>query len=323
VPRVPSLGQLLRSLIATVAGLTPLKDASKKEPTAPAAPPSEVDEIKADVKGLRDSLGRMGKSIGAIVTAVVAAVGYTQIHDIFPFPAGEPLWLRALAIGAAAAGLGASAFLVVRFFFAQRRILIESDLSRRWRWHVDWNEAVEQTHKSAWSEGAPTLYDLDRRSIRLDRIARRLETTTDDDSQRLGDASRKEADRLGSVVTRELWRAAEHILERRTRGAFGGPLASLAILLAVFGVGFTFAIADWSKGKRSLPEQRIREAAACVERAKKEAGLSDAERAKLAKACVQKARAALGVTETAPSGTTGTTGPTGTTGTTGSTTAGG
>jgi hypothetical protein len=203
-----------------VAGLTPLKDASKKEPTAPAAPPSEVDEIKADVKGLRDSLGRMGKSIGAIVTAVVAAVGYTQIHDIFPFPAGEPLWLRALAIGAAAAGLGASAFLVVRFFFAQRRILIESDLSRRWRWHVDWNEAVEQTHKSAWSEGAPTLYDLDRRSIRLDRIARRLETTTDDDSQRLGDASRKEADRLGSVVTRELWRAAEHILERRTRGAF-------------------------------------------------------------------------------------------------------
>ena len=96
------------------------------------------------------------------------------------------------------------------------------------------------------------------------------------------------------------------MLERRTRGAFGGISSWIAIALAVGGVGFTFAVADYAKGQRSLPQQRIVDSDACIARVNESQQLMSDDKLKLIEACVKQASTALGVTTTTSTETTGT-----------------
>ena len=320
---------LVKSIEQKLQGILP---APGPAPAAPATPPAaqkpaagdhasafapgvdptlSVDELTGIMSGLRSDLVRTGRGLGAIVGAVLTGIGYTQVHDFFPFPADAPGWVRSGVVAAAVAGTAAATFLVVRFYYAQRRILIGSDLKglplTSFR---DTRLATRITEQFAHQEGAATILALDLRASRLGRIARELGP-----NDARTKAIESEAQRLEAVVRLALTRTAASLLERRTRGAFGGMTSWIAIALAVGGVGFSFAVADYAKGKRSLPQEQIIESNACVARVNNSTGLSDADKQKLIEACVKKASAALAGATTTTSTTTASTTSTATTGT--------
>ena len=96
----------------------------------------------------------------------------------------------------------------------------------------------------AQREGIASLTKVEEEAVKLAREAR--EETDDTEAKRKW----ARAYRLEKIVDLALWDAASDILERRTRGAFGGPLATIGVVLAVGGIGFVFATADWVKGER-------------------------------------------------------------------------
>jgi len=319
--------QILQEVERILKGLSGLVSDGPKQKADPApapaadAVPSQIGDIVqeiADVSGgmqdVRNDLSAFGKRVGAIATGVLGAIGYTRIHSIFPFPDGAPGWLAPGAVAAAVCGVGASTFLVIRFFFAKRRILVEPPTKpppeHEW-WHalIFWNKEqwiVERVaQRYARAEGKSTLQEVADEATELAAASRQQRLAGEAEG---ADQRWNEAYRLEKVVDLALWDASSQLLERRTRGAFGGPVASLAILLAVGGVGFVFATADWASGRRSLPAQKVREAEACVARA---AASTDPQIKALAKACIAKAASDLGTTATTTTTTTTTSTTTG------------
>ena len=257
---------------------------------------SQADAYSKSMDEMRADLGAFGKSVGGIVVAVITALGYTRFNDIFPFPLGAPGWLAPSTAAAAACGLGATTFLIFRFFFAKRRITFEypepaeKDAAKEptapW-WRPEQRLIIEETQAYAQGEGFASLWALDnKRTHILKGLHERHPDGIPED-----DADWSRAYRLGQVIDLAVWDASAAVLERRTRGAFGGPIATVAIILAVGGIGFTFATADWAKGRRTVPEQRVREAQVCIEQAKK--SLEPFATA-LTEACTAKAKADLG-----------------------------
>lgn len=296
------------------------KAATGKTPPELAAIADDDKELDTSMQLMRSDLGAFGKSIGAIATGIIGALGYTRFNDIFPFPLGAPGWLGPATVAAATCGLAATTFLVFRFFFAKRRILIwpppppgiplslralsflaglvkhplkfdpkkpHSPLHRWGERHL----IIKMTQPYAEGEGLKSLYAVEGKRRQLLREAHQKQPTGATDT-----AEWKEAYRLERVVDLALWDAADAVLERRTRGAFGGPVATIAIILAVGGIGFTFATADWAKGRRTLPEQRVREAQVCLARAR--TSTVPADRGALVQACLSKAKLDLGSTVT-------------------------
>lgn len=291
--------------------------------TPDAKTPTEIGDIAKDDQELSDSMDKMradlaafGTSVGGIVVAVITALGYTRFNDIFPFPLGAPGWLGPATAVAAGVGLGATTFLIFRFFFAKRRILLDPPIPRAhpwWQRASHWLEswvvpvepldqdvpyapfwrrehrlAIKRTQPYALAENLKSLKAVEDREIELLKELHR-----DHPDGATNELKWKEAYRLERVVDLALWDASASVLERRTRGAFGGPIATIAIVLAVGGVGFTFATADWAKGRRTLPEQRVREAQVCLKQARTS---STPDQSALVQACLSKAKLDLGST---------------------------
>ena len=294
-----SLVQEITGLIKSVASLIGLAKAAKATPPEPSAPsgkiPTELADIQQEIsamhdwmKAMRDDLFAFGKGLGSVATLALGAIGYTQIHNLFPLPVGTSWGMRAGLIAAAAAGVGGSTFLVVRFFFARRRILMDSyDIPPRVR-HKWWHRF------DPWAEERCIKHDVARRYAKREGMHTLAEVADEaarlaGEAQGQGGKKWEQAYRLEQIINLALYEAATKILERRTRGAFGGVLASIALVLAVGGIGFLFGAADWSKGVRGQPEQRIREAQACIARVE-QGDQAEALRA----ACIAKAKADLG-----------------------------
>lgn len=310
---------------------TPADPADVPKPDGKA--PLELIDIAALSKGfstsmdeMRGDLGKFGKSVGGIIVAVITALGYTRFNDIFPFPLGAPGWLGPSTVAAAACGLGATTFLIFRFFFAQRRITFdypeppkkqagglrrtikfrlhdffvggspaaEPDATKEpvapW-WRRERRLIIHETQPYAYAEGFASLWALDEKRKNL---LKELHGRYPDGKFPKDDAEWARAYRLEQVLDLGAWDASVAILERRTRGAFGGPIATVAIILAVGGIGFTFATADWAKGRRTVPEQRVREAKVCLAQARTATVPSDTEA--LVQACLSKAKLDLGST---------------------------
>ena len=295
---------------APAAGTPSAKKPAGDEQTSAFAPGVDptlsVDDLTKIMGELRSDLVRTGTGLGAIVGTVLAGIGYTQVHDFFPFPADAPGWVRWGVVATAVLATASATFLVVRFYYAQRRILIGSDLSglppHAWMDRKFWTDrrlAKHITEQFAHEERAATILALDLRASRLGRIAREL-----DPKSARTKTIHAEAQRLEDVVRLALVRTAASLLERRTRGAFGGMSSWIAIALAVGGIGFTFAVADYAKGQRSLPQQRIVDSDACIARVNESQQLMSADKLTLIEACVKQASTALGVTTTTSTETT-------------------
>ena len=300
--------KILGSLLGGSKDKSEAADSGNGKP--PDKPPPELvdiadgdDELAASMQLMRDDLAKFGTSLGAIATGIIGALGYTRFNDIFPFPLGAPGWLGPATVAAATCGLGATTFLVFRFFFARRRIILDppepprgangepdANLEPTARpWQLTKKLIIKRTQPYAIAEGEKSLWAVDQHQVELEKLAHKKEPTGAANSEEW-----KETYRLQRVVDLAIWDASCSVLERRTRGTVGGPVATLAIILAVGGIGFTFATADWAKGRRTLPEQRVRESQVCLAQARASTVQSDIDA--LVQACLSKAKLDLGST---------------------------
>ncbi len=269
-----SLRHLTDSLTKKIAPDTPAPSPETGDGSA-----AYVKRLREGMKAIREHLRRMAAALAAGATAVLAGLGYTQIHQLFPLPEdlgtthpfGEarwftlwghelpPSWLLSISgktwlelvalFGAVAAPVGA-AWLAGRFFGAQRRIPISAAEG------LGGHPSPEETTLAdrvlaeyARTEEAESLRALDLRSIRFRHIARGLR----EDRRKKYEA---EATRIDSVLERAMVEAAAEVLERRAEKAFRGGGTLFALALAGAGIVALFGAADVSKGHRDLIELR-------------------------------------------------------------------
>jgi hypothetical protein len=252
----------LQAAIARFRSLVDVTDQPGSSPppeeTAPESD-SYVKQLLDGMQAIRDQLRRMGAGLASAGGIILAGLGYTQLHQIFPLPedagtlhlhwwsiAGKT-FLQWLAIfGAFAAPLGAI-WLAARFYGAQRRIPMSTDKADLRRYGLSRKEtklAGAVLDDYARAEEAHSLLALDLRADRIRRIARRLPS--------LEKEWTREADRIDSVVDTAMVDASYGVLERRAENAFRGWRTVVALFLAVAGIVALFAVADYSKGRRDL-----------------------------------------------------------------------
>jgi hypothetical protein len=248
------LERLVRSLLR-VLGLGGKSDEPPKEEPKPKP---DVSDLQAGMQAIRHLLQKVGAALGAAGAALMTGLGYTQIHKIFPLPAGSSGWLFVLAVAGSAGGLIGAAWLAARFFGAQRRILISSEQEdggslRQWRLakrkgftNFERELRDEVFDEQAGEDGAKTLRGLELRALRYERIARR------EKDEARAKAFQAEADRLQGNVRLALVQAAAAVLERRSHQAFKGLFTAIPLLLAIAGIIVVFGLADWSQGQRDL-----------------------------------------------------------------------
>jgi hypothetical protein len=233
---------------------------------APAAPtqvgiPPSKEEIKGRrgyyVHGLEDIrklLQRAGAALGVAATALLAGLGYAQLHNLFPLPSTDDArWSVAVVAGVSAlAAAGGSIWLASRFFGAQRRILISpsvvSDPNARERRGFTDDElggvrAVYERYVERYAPGGTDPANLARVQERADA----LRNSGDEDL----------AERLDGVVDIAQLDAVTEVLEYRSNRAFRGWKSGSAVALALGGIIGLFAVADYSKSKRPTSDQQM------------------------------------------------------------------
>jgi hypothetical protein len=228
-------------------------DPAKSDAKAKAEPKSASEQIAAGMEEIRTLLRRMGAALGAAATAILAGLGWAQVHETFPLPEGKS-WLLIPGAVASIAAFGGAAWLAARFFAAQRRIVIASDESAGEDFEdkeKDARDAVFQLH--SLEEVAPSVYAMELRAYRLQRLARELSS---DDLRKKKLES--EGNRLLDLVDLALSQAALWILEIRSKRAFTGGGTFLALALTVLGIVGLFGIADYAKGQRDLIDLRAK-----------------------------------------------------------------
>jgi len=226
-------------------------------------PGSTAEQIAKDNEQVRATLQKIGAGLGAVVTAVLGAVGFTRADAIFPLPAGHA-WLGAVTAVAAGLGVFCSAAIVYRLFAAQRQIAIGSDLTGvkpGWIFHADFDWIKQQAVKQTREQGEQDLYSMDLRANRLARVARWLDPdwtpkstlhekpTTD---ELLAARARNESVWVENMMRYILLRISGGLLTRRAERAFGSKRSALLLAVAVGGTAWTFAVGDWARGQRSL-----------------------------------------------------------------------
>jgi hypothetical protein len=223
--------------------------AAKSPAAAGVAPQADTAQLIAGMADVRSLLQRSGAALGTAGTAIVTGLGFTQLHQFFPVPRSISWVWSALAVVALILAVAGSAWLAGIFLYAQRRILIgtrhedtidlgKSELKRVNRIYL------EQAHH----ESARNLHELERRSLRLDRIAARMKISGDPRADRV----QAESDRLYELVTMALYRAAATVLEHRSQQAFSGWRTRAAFACAAVGIAATFGFADYFKSVRDL-----------------------------------------------------------------------
>jgi hypothetical protein len=227
------------------------KDTPKGQAVPGVDPTADAAALDTAMAAMRTDLRKNGSALATGSAAVLGAIGYTQLHQIFPAPANG--WFTPVVAASIAAAAMGTSFLVSRVFAATRRILIGSDASARGLSHSERARALAVLTEHAREQQAQTLRALEYRALRLGRVAQRPEA-----SSALSAAAKSESDRLYGVIYIALKRAAATILEERTRKALGGRLSAAAFLLAAAGVAGVFALADYSKGQRDLIDLRTK-----------------------------------------------------------------
>jgi hypothetical protein len=232
---------------------------STSPPKAPAptgvSPAADAAELAKGMEGIRSLLQRTGAALGAGATALLTALGLTEAYELFPLPQDLSGFEQlVLVIGAglgAVAALGGAAWLTSRFFWAQRRILLDSTGLRGEDDKGEKKLVKRVLDEHAREQLAHTLQDVERRALRLERIARRRRESAESPNP-----IKQEADYLGEFVSIALSRAAAVLLERRARNVFRGLWTATALATTIAGLLVVFALGDYTKGQRDLVELR-------------------------------------------------------------------
>jgi hypothetical protein len=222
--------------------------ADAPEPDAAGVDPWANPQWIVDVmSGMRKLLQRTGTVLGAAATALLAGLGYAQLHNIFPIPKNTGWYTVALGVLFLIAAFGGAAWLTAIFFMAQRQILIGT------YWRDDLGGADDKVadrieSEYARQENAASIRDVELRAIRLGAVARALSAAGDKRAK----ATNDESVRLWAVVHVALVRTAATVLEERSRRAFRGRQTIAALACSVVGIVGIFALSDYYKGQRDL-----------------------------------------------------------------------
>lgn len=308
---------LLKKLFQSLAPATktdtkpdvPEKDKEPPPPGATSAPGVDPAKSPADITSatakMRADLQAMGVALGGLATVAIGAVGFTRLDDIFPFPSTAPRWILWLTIAAGAAAVVAVTLLVTGFYYAQRRILIGSNL--RGLGPVERRRVARVARDMAADQGATSLRALDQRASRLARISREM---TAAGKPHLAEAAETEARRLDGVVRLSLLQLSAFVMERRSRYALGGWLPTTLSLVAVLSLGYMLGVADYAKGKRALPQEKVAQVGACLDQVP--ATLDTTQAGALRDACIASMTASTSTTGTTTTTSTTTTSSTST-----------
>lgn len=211
-------------------------------------PNAEVTQLVKWMNDLRGDVQGWGAAVGLVATTVLTGVGWTQLNKLFPLPP-DVSWVAPVAVASALGAVGGSAFIFLRLYAAQRRILVGTECPppRKRGLKKSERENLEKIlDEQARAEEAVHIQDLDARSLRLQRIATRLTQSSNDLAEFVG----KESDRLQNYVGLALYRAALALLENRTRKVISGVGTWIAFGLAAFGIAGIFTVANYSEGRR-------------------------------------------------------------------------
>jgi hypothetical protein len=210
------------------------------------------------LEDMRTLLQRAGAALGVAATALLAGLGYAQLHNLFPLPSTEPAHWTVIGVAIACTVFAAvgSVWLASRFFGAQRRILITPSIVvdeppedwRPWRRRTFTkreHRLVKRVYKRYVARYAPST---DPEEANLERVQNR--------AYRLRDSGEEDlAERLDAVVGIAQLDAVTKVLGDRSNRAFRGWGSGLALTLALGGIIGLFAVADYSKSKRSTSDQ--------------------------------------------------------------------
>jgi hypothetical protein len=221
------------------------------------APADAASTLSAAMEAMRSLLQRTGGALAAAGGVVLAGLGYSQLHKLFPIPSyGLGWWLLAVAAGGLLLAVVGAGLLAAIYMRAQRRILMETrvedcDLDRRGGFlyrRRDAEPRLVTRHflKVAAENDAADLHQLELRAARLSRIALRIPDRSD--ARRI-ELEQQVAD-LQSTIQLGLRQAAALVLERRSANAFRRRAAALPLLCAIAGVLLAFGAADYSQGER-------------------------------------------------------------------------
>jgi hypothetical protein len=240
------------SRLGLLLGLLPSsrQDDHASKPAEPVA-----GSVREDMREIREHLRRVGAALGAAGGALLAGLGYTQIHKIFPLPTDSSGWLLVLAILLSFSALVGAAILTLRFYGAQRRIPVSTEPDKERLWGLwpsprGFRKAEVGVRDRAFmlaarDEVATSLKAVELRAYRYARMARRGHESK-------AAAREEESKRLLAVVDTALGQGALEVLERRAHQAFNGWLTKFALLLTIAGIVGVFGLADWSQGQRDL-----------------------------------------------------------------------
>lgn len=225
-------------------------------PTGPDAPGVSGDKSLAQLRdgmaAIRQNIRAFGAAVGTGATAIIAGVGWTTVHNLFPPPHAHP------GLGWLGAGLGviavlAALLLTALFFAAQRRVVFQpSDPQKAPGLAAGEKHIVEQVlSEHAAEEGATSAAALEMRALRLERIARERATPYDTTTKAL----MAEAVRLNDRLAIASVRAAASVVESRNEALFrasGKNGALWAASFASLSIIALFFLADYAKGQRDL-----------------------------------------------------------------------
>jgi hypothetical protein len=209
-----------------------------------------IADPSAGLREVRSHLRRVGAALAAGATALLAGLGWVQLHNVFPAPTDDSTLVPLLAfLGTAAALLGIG-WLMRTIFAAQRQIPIVSDTEALGTLG-SLNERERGIRQAVFKSVAEEQGETCLRAVELKarQAERDAETaTTPADKERL----KAEAARLVSAVESGVVGAALLILEERSGSVFRGAQAQAAFILTALGIILAFGAADYSKGQRDL-----------------------------------------------------------------------
>ncbi len=216
-------------------------------------PSAGFNTLVASLADIRTNLRQWSAGIGAVATAVLTGVGWTQADRLFPL--AGPSWVPWVAGLSAGAALVAAVYVLVSLFAAQTRIIIgnEYELERYKISRNNFRPGEKELVKKALAdqaavEEAPRLADVELRAQRLHRIASRLKLRNESE---LAEVAENESTRLADYVGLAELRVVLMLLERRARNVTRlMSWTALAILVSALGVAGLFVAANYSQGAR-------------------------------------------------------------------------
>jgi hypothetical protein len=223
--------------------------------------PGDFRDIADELRGRVDLFG---KTLAAIATTAVSAVGLAEIGDLFP-TAGEDWW----AVGACAALFVAGFFAVgiaVRLMRVSRPVFMRSDLDNNEELGKKEREAVRPVFEAAARRyGYTTLVGLQER----ERALRQASEWATDEEERARRAAR--ADEVKTEIEDAMARGMVVTVRKRASAAVGDFKAAVFYALVIGGL-IVFAVGT---DRVSSARTDIADAKACAEA--REAGAKAAE----------------------------------------------